>query len=62
MVAAAAAPMVDDDNKPAPENVPVAAGWLDDIPFHVYAMKEPNYLMSLMSSYGTNNQSNGKEM
>ena len=54
--------MVDDDNKPAPENVPVAAGWLDDIPLHVYAMKEPDYIMSLMSSYSTNDQLNGKEM
>ena len=37
------------------------AGRLDDIPFHVYAMKEPDYVMSLMSSYGTNDRSNGKE-
>ena len=28
--------------------------------FHVYAMKEPDYVMSLMSSYGTN-QRMGKE-
>ena len=31
MVAAAAAPMVNDDNEPAPENVPVAAEALDNI-------------------------------
>ena len=31
MVAAAAAPMVDDDNEPAPENVPVAAEAVNDI-------------------------------
>ena len=31
MVAAAAAPMVDDDNEPAPENVPVAAEHSNDI-------------------------------
>ena len=27
---------------------------MEDVPFHVYAMKEPNYMMSLMSTYGTN--------
>ena len=37
------------------------AGQLDDIPFHVYAMKEPDYVMSLMLSYGTNDRLNGKE-
>ena len=37
------------------------AGKLDDISFHVYAMKEPDYVMSLMSTYGTNNCDNGKE-
>ena len=37
------------------------AGELDNIPFHVYAMKEPDYVMSLMSTYGTNNRDNGKE-
>ena len=30
------------------------AGTLENIPFHVYDMKEPDYLMSLMSTYGTN--------
>ena len=32
-----------------------------NIPFHVYAMKEPDYVMSLMSTYGTNDRDNGKE-
>ena len=30
------------------------------LPFHVYAIKEPDYVMSLMSTYGTNLR-NGKE-
>ena len=30
------------------------------VPFHVYAMKEPDYMMSLMSVYETN-QRRGKE-
>ena len=30
------------------------AGQLDNVPFHVFAMKEPDYVMSLMSMYGTN--------
>ena len=29
-------------------------GNMDEVPFHVYAMKEPDYIMSLMSTYGTN--------
>ena len=29
-------------------------GKLEDVPFHVFAMKEPDYVMSLMSTYGTN--------
>jgi len=29
-------------------------GVLDNIPFHVFAMKEPDYVMQLMSTYGTN--------
>ena len=33
---------------------------MDEVPFHVYAMKEPDYVMSLMSMYGTN-QHSGKE-
>ena len=33
---------------------------MEEVPFHVYAMKEPDYVMSLMSMYGTNQQS-GKE-
>ena len=35
-------------------------GNMDEVPFHVYAMKEPDYVMSLMSTYGTNLR-NGKE-
>ena len=37
------------------------AGTLDNIPFHVYAMKELDYIMSLMSTYGTNDHDNRKE-
>ena len=37
------------------------AGTLDNIPIHVYAMKELDYLMSLLSTYGTNDSDNGKE-
>ena len=33
---------------------------MEEVPFQVYAMKEPNYVMSLMSTYGTNQRS-GKE-
>eukprot|EP00977_Amphora_coffeiformis_P000513 scaffold130_cov151-Amphora_coffeaeformis.AAC.2 len=29
-------------------------GYLEDRPFHVFAMKEPDYVMKLMSTYGTN--------
>ena len=29
-------------------------GKMDDIPFHIFAMKEPDYVMKLMSTYGTN--------
>ena len=35
-------------------------GNIEEVPFHVYAMKEPDYIMSLMSTYGTNLRS-GKE-
>ena len=35
-------------------------GTMEEVPFHVYAMKEPHYIMSLMSTYGTN-QCSGKE-
>ena len=36
-------------------------GNMDKVPFHVeYAMKEPDYVMSLMLTYGTNLR-NGKE-
>ena len=37
------------------------AGTLHNITFHVYAMNEPGYVMSLMSTYGTNECDNGKE-
>ena len=37
------------------------AGKLDGVPFHIYAMKEPDYIMSLMSTYGTNQRVNRKE-
>ena len=33
---------------------------MDEVNFHVYAMKESDYVMSLMSTYGTNLQT-GKE-
>ena len=35
-------------------------GMMEEVPFHVYAMKEPDYIMSLMSTYGTNLRT-GKE-
>ena len=35
-------------------------GMMEEVPFHVYAMKEPNYVMSLMSTHGTNLRT-GKE-
>ena len=35
-------------------------GTMEEVSFHVYAMKEPDYIMSLMSTYGTN-QHSGKE-
>ena len=37
------------------------AGTLDNIPFHVYAMKDWDYIMSLISMYGTNDHDKGKE-
>ena len=36
-------------------------GQMDEVDFHVYVMKEPDYIMSIMSTYGTN-QWMGKEM
>ena len=33
---------------------------MEEVPFHVYAMAGPDYVMSLMSMYGTN-QCSGKE-
>ena len=35
-------------------------GTMEEVPFHVYAMKEPDNVMSLMSMYGTN-QCSSKE-
>ena len=35
-------------------------GSMEEVPLHVYAMKEPDYVMSLMSTYGIN-QHSGKE-
>eukprot|EP00957_Ditylum_brightwellii_P176726 13461131-Ditylum_brightwellii.AAC.1 len=29
---------------------------LDNVPFHVYCMKEPDYVMMIMSTYGKNEQ------
>ena len=29
-------------------------GHLKNVSFHIYAMKEPDYVLSLMSTYGTN--------
>ena len=37
------------------------AGKLDSVPFHIYCMKEPDYVMSLTSTYGTNSRGSGKE-
>ena len=37
------------------------AGKLDGVPFHIYARKEPDYIMSLLSTYGTNQRVDGKE-
>ena len=37
------------------------AGKLGDVPFHIYSMKEPNYAMSLMSTYGTYSRHSGTE-
>ena len=34
---------------------------MDEVDFHVYMMKEPDYVMSIMSTYGTN-QHMGEEM
>ena len=46
------------------KNMGDAGSWaetLDNIPFHVYTMKEPDYVMPLMSTYETNDHDNGKE-
>ena len=36
-------------------------GVLDDIPIHVHCMKEPDYVMMLMSSYGTLSECGGEK-
>jgi hypothetical protein len=36
-------------------------GKFEDIPFYIHAMKEPGYVMSVMSTYGTIKRT-GKEM
>ena len=35
------------------------SGKMDDIPFHIFGMKEPDYVMKLMSTYGTNGRVSG---
>ena len=35
---------------------------MEKVPFHVYAMKEPDYVISLMSTYGTNQCSGWKPL
>ena len=43
------------DNKP----IGTADAWkgeLEGVPFHVFAMKEPDYVMSIMATYGTLNE------
>ena len=37
------------------------AGKIDDVPFHIYSMKDPDYVMLLMSTYGTNSRHSRKE-
>ena len=37
------------------------AGKLDHVPFHIYSMKEPNYVISLMSTYGANSRHSRNE-
>ena len=41
-------------------SVDALKGQLDGVPFHLYAMKEPDYTMMIMSTYGTLNKF-GKE-
>ena len=37
-------------------SVDALKGQLDGVPFHLYAMKEPDYTMMIMSTYGTLNK------
>ena len=36
-------------------------GTLDGIPFYIHAMKEPDYVMMLMSTYGTLTRMGGEQ-
>ena len=40
------------DNKDVGD-VDAIKGTMDGVPFHIHAMKEPDYIMILMSTYGT---------
>jgi hypothetical protein len=42
------------------EDVDALPGMLDDVPFHVFEMKEPDCVMKLMSTYGMNERVVGK--
>ena len=35
-------------------DVDALGGTLDGVPFHLFCMKEPDYVMTMMSTYGTN--------
>ena len=35
-------------------------GKIDDVPFYVFSMKEPDYVMNIMSTYGTCNETDSK--
>ena len=37
------------------------AGKLDDVPFHIYSMKEPDYVILLMATYGMTSRHSRKE-
>ena len=37
-------------------NVDAWNGELDDIPMYIFAMKEPDYIMSIMANYGATNE------
>ena len=48
------------DGKPV-GSVDALKGTLDGVPFHVFCMKEPDYVMQIMSTYGTLETADGKE-